>query len=81
MSTEVTKLSIKEFLERETSSDVQELIGRFNTGAFMQCHCAVFAETGLWVDELVPVFQKMDATLAVSTELKVRRLAADFTKD
>ncbi len=31
---------------------------------FMDCHQAVFAKTGIWIEELVPVFQKLDANLA-----------------
>ena len=38
-------------------------ISKVNGGTFMWCHQGVFAATGIWVDELVPVFQKLDAIL------------------
>lgn len=33
-------------------------------GNFMDCHKKIFAETGVWIEELVPVFQKLDALAA-----------------
>jgi hypothetical protein len=40
------------------------VLGRVQGGVFMDCHRAVRAATGIWVEELVPVFQKYDALLA-----------------
>ncbi len=78
---EVRKMSIQEFLDRGEAPEVQELVGRFNSGSFMECHTAIFAHTGIWIDELVPVFQKLDATLAVTQERQVRRLSPDLVRD
>lgn len=74
------KMSIKAFLAREDSPEVRALVGSFNGGAFMSCHTQIFAETGIWIEELVPIFQKLDAHLAVTTEAKVRILSPQLTK-
>lgn len=68
------RLTIQDFLAQDDAEDVRALAANFNSGAFMNCHCAVFAQTGVWVDELVPVFQKLDAQLAVANERKVAAL-------
>jgi hypothetical protein len=31
----------------------------------MECHQKVFAAYGIWVEELVPVFQRLDAAIAL----------------
>ena len=72
----VQKQTIKQFLARKESSEVAALIGKFNGGAFMCCHTTMFAQTGVWIEELVPVFQKLDANLAVTVDRQVRTLAA-----
>jgi hypothetical protein len=77
---EVTRLTIKEYLARPDATDVQNLIGRFNGGAFMCCHTKIFAETGVWIEELVPVFQKLDANLAITTERQVRVLSPTLVR-
>jgi hypothetical protein len=33
--------------------------------SFTACHCKIFEKTGIWVEELVPIFKKLDANLAV----------------
>jgi hypothetical protein len=72
-----SKLSLKEFLGRDESAEVKALIGTFNGGSFMCCHTQIFLETGIWIDELVPVFQRLDAHLATSTDRRVRVLSPD----
>ena len=67
------KLTLREFLAREDAPQIK-LGAHFNGGAFMDCHCRAFAETGIWIEELVPVFQKLDAHLAVANEKTVRAL-------
>jgi hypothetical protein len=69
------KLTIKDFLARQESSEVQSLIGKFNGGAFMCCHTHIFAETGVWIEELVPVFRKLDAQLSVINDRQVQLLS------
>ena len=77
---DVTRLTIKEYLTKQEAPDVQNLLGRFNGGAFMCCHTKIFAETGVWIEELVPVFQKLDANLAVTTERQVRVLSPSLVR-
>jgi hypothetical protein len=73
-----TKMTVKDFLARDESAEIQALVGKFNGGSFMCCHTQIFAETGIWIEELVPVFQKLDAHLATSTDQKVRVLSPGF---
>jgi len=32
-----------------------------NNDSLMCCHVKTFQQTGIWIEELVPVFQKLDA--------------------
>jgi hypothetical protein len=68
------RMTLKEFLSEDHAPKVQ-LGSQFNGGSFMDCHCRVFAETGVWIDELVPVFQKLDSHIAVANEKTVRALS------
>jgi len=65
-------LSLEEFQSEHTLAAVKSLVGQINGGSFMECHQKIFAATGIWIDELVPVFQKLDATLA-TRDLRVRK--------
>lgn len=71
---ETRRVTLQEFLADDRAPKVTAT-EHFNDGAFMNCHCRVFAETGVWIDELVPVFQKLDAHLAVANEKVVRELS------
>ena len=57
-------LSLEEFLGKEEQSELQNVLGMINGGSFMCCHQQIYESTGIWIEELVPVFQKLDATLA-----------------
>jgi len=71
---EPRRLTLQEFVAEDKPPAVK--VGRhFNGGAFMDCHCRIFAETGIWVEELVPVFQKLDAHLAAANAKTVRELS------
>jgi len=59
-----TRMTLKEFQQDEVLTQVADLVGSINGGTFMGCHKALFEATGIWIDELVPVFQKLDAALA-----------------
>ncbi|MER5777353.1 hypothetical protein ABT144_24270 [Streptomyces sp. NPDC002039] len=74
------KLTIQQFLDRKESPEIQELVGKFNGGSFACCHTHIFAETGVWIEELVPVFQKLDAQLAHTSENQVRVLSPQFAR-
>jgi hypothetical protein len=67
---EVRRLSLEEFMDNEK---VQSILGehfariapQINGGTFAACHKAIFEATGIFVPELVPVFQRLDAALAM----------------
>jgi hypothetical protein len=71
------RLTLKEFVAEDKAPHVQ-FGAHFNGGSFMDCHCRVFAETGVWIEELVPVFQKLDAHLAAANEKTVKELSPKF---
>jgi hypothetical protein len=57
-------MSIAEFKNVDAlSGDVTKLLAKFNGGSLMECHRKVYEATGIWIEELVPVFQKMDAMI------------------
>ncbi|MDB5431341.1 MAG: hypothetical protein JWP35_2457 [Caulobacter sp.] len=58
------KMTIKSLLAEHVSADIAAVLGKLNHGTFGDCHTAIFKETGVWVEDLVPVFQKLDALLA-----------------
>ena len=60
----VKRLSLDEFMAHKLPAGADRLLSRFNGGTFMECHTKIFAAYGIWVDELVPVFQKFDAMVA-----------------
>ena len=59
----VRKLSLEEFKATKDTPTVEALIKSLNGGSFMECHTAFFEATGIWIPELVPVFQKLDAAI------------------
>jgi hypothetical protein len=58
--------SLEEFQKAELPPEVERLLGDFNGGSFMQCHTRIYEQTGVWIDDLVPVFQRLDAALGLS---------------
>jgi hypothetical protein len=65
MAKDVQKLSLDEFMQQPLAGDIHELLNHFNGGSFMECHAKVFEATGIWVEELVPVFERFDAMVAI----------------
>ncbi|MCP5059223.1 MAG: hypothetical protein GY937_21160 [bacterium] len=59
----VQKLSLKEFEATKGIPAIEAVLDRMNGGTFMDCHTAFFEATGIWIPELVPVFQRLDAGL------------------
>lgn len=65
------RMSLEEFKKSDIlGGDLEKLIGKFNGGTFMDCHTWLYSETGIWIDELVPIFQKLDATLVTARDLR-----------
>ena len=58
------RMSLAQFKAAPSPRGTESLLSRLNGGTFMECHQKIYAQTGIWIDELVPVFQKLDATLA-----------------
>lgn len=61
--TRLQRLSLEDFKARKETPAIEALMGQLNGGTFMECHQRIFEQTGIWVPELVPVFQKLDAML------------------
>ena len=59
----VRKISLEDFKAMKDTPAVEKVIGQLNGGAFMCCHVEFFEATGIWIPELVPVFQKLDSAL------------------
>jgi hypothetical protein len=57
---EVKKITVDEFMKQSVPAGADRLLSQFNGGSFMDCHQKIFAAYGIWVEELVPVFQKFD---------------------
>ena len=57
-------LTLEEFRATPQPEVWEAVLGKVQAGVFMDCHRAIRAATGIWVEELVPVFQKYDALLA-----------------
>ncbi len=66
----VHRLTLDDFM---ADDKVQSILGehfakiapQINGGTFSGCHKAIFEATGIWVEELVPIFQRLDTTLAM----------------
>jgi hypothetical protein len=64
----VKKMSLDEFVKSAGSDEVQKMFRRVTGGSYSGCHCIFFEATGIWIPELVPVFQKLDAIMALRGE-------------
>jgi hypothetical protein len=60
----VQRMSLAEFADRGVEGDLGSILSQLNGGTFMECHKLIAEETGIWIEDLVPVFQKLDAALA-----------------
>ena len=59
------EVSLEEFKAMKQLPEIQAILGRFNGGSFMCCHQRIYEATGIWIPELVPVFERLDASLAL----------------
>jgi hypothetical protein len=59
----VERLTLAEFGKRSVAPELAAVLSQLNGGSFMECHKLIAEQTGIWIDELVPVFQKLDAAL------------------
>ena len=68
------KLSIEQFKKHFGKVKVEGLdkvLAQMNGGSLMECHKKLYDSTGIWIEELTPVFQMMDA-LIVTRDLRPR---------
>jgi hypothetical protein len=56
-------ITLEEFKKSPPPQGTEAILGKLNGGTFMECHTAIFASSGIWIEDLVPVFQKLDAML------------------
>jgi hypothetical protein len=64
----VKKISLEKFASSGlVPAEVESLLGQFNGGSFMECHQKIREQYGVWIPELVPVFQRLDAALALKS--------------
>ncbi|RVN34502.1 hypothetical protein [Sinorhizobium meliloti] len=63
-------LTLDEFMRTAGRKDQNDIYPMIRTGTYSGCHVAFFEATGIWIPELVPVFQKMDAMLVTGPEIK-----------
>ncbi len=71
------EMSLDEFMKSAGTAEVKELsnlMSRFNGGTYMACHVRFYEATGVWIKELVPVFQKMDAMVALGEPVRPQEL-------
>jgi hypothetical protein len=64
MAKEKKNLTLDEFRAIPQPDVWEAMLGKVQGGTFMDCHRAIRQATGIWIEELVPVFQKYDALLA-----------------
>jgi hypothetical protein len=64
MSNPTKKMTIQDLLTQKLKDhDIERVLGKLNAGAFGDCHTQIHKETGVWIPELVPVFERLDAML------------------
>ncbi len=59
------EMKIADFMKSAGSKDVQNMFQRINGGSYSACHTSFYEATGIWIPELVPIFQKMDAMMVM----------------
>ena len=67
---EVQRLTLEDFMSNDKVAGIlgehfARVAPQINGGTFSGCHKAIFEATGIWIDELVPVFQRLDTALAM----------------
>lgn len=59
------KMTLDAFLKTAGTSDLNKIFPQITGGSYSECHTAFFEQTGIWIPELVPIFQKMDAMIVM----------------
>ena len=58
-------MTLEEFRSMDPEA-VEQVLSHLTCESFMKCHECVREETGVWIPELVPVFEKLDTMRGVS---------------
>lgn len=53
-------MTLKEFLADSGGESAGDVLAKMDCRTFMMCHKKMREETGVWIPELVPVFEKLD---------------------
>ncbi len=64
----VKPMTLDEFKRMDTPIAVEDLFRHGEGHTFMMCHKDMRERHGIWIPELVPVFEKMDAMRAASVK-------------
>lgn len=64
----VKPMTLEEFKQMDTSIAVEDLFRHGEGHTFMMCHKDMREKHGIWIPELVPIFEKMDAMRAASVK-------------
>jgi hypothetical protein len=64
----VKPMTLEEFKRMDTPIGVEDLFRHGEGHTFMMCHKDMREKHGIWIPELVPVFEKMDAMRAASAK-------------
>ena len=62
----VKPMTLEEFQQMDTPIAVDDLFTHMEGHTFMNCHKDMREKHGIWIPELVPVFEKLDAMRAAS---------------
>ena len=62
----VKPMTLEEFQQMNVPIAVEDLFNQIEGHTFMKCHKEMREKHGIWIPELVPVFEKLDAMQAAS---------------
>ncbi|MFP6675434.1 MAG: hypothetical protein VB878_10200 [Pirellulaceae bacterium] len=62
----VKSMTLQEFREMNMPVAVDDLFNQIEGHTFMMCHEEMRKKHGIWIPELVPVFEKLDAVRAAT---------------
>jgi len=54
-------LTLEQFRTQSEPEHWDKLFKKIEGGTFTECHMKVFKQTGIWIEELTPIFLKLDA--------------------
>lgn len=62
----VRSMTLEEFQQMETPIDANDLFHQIEGHSFSMCHKDMRDVHGIWIPELVPIFEKMDSMRATA---------------